>query len=172
MIALDHGVGYTGRVATTKAIHDLPKSRTPAEQAWDLVRAVIHGGEIVERFGLLAKEMGLSPGTMKALQRLDQGQFLSMRDVARGLGCDPSYVTGLVDELAEHGLVERRSHPEDRRVKTVVLTPEGVRAAEHIEAILGVPPSSFEALSDADARQLARLLAKVTTASAIPLPDS
>jgi DNA-binding MarR family transcriptional regulator len=118
--------------------------------------------EIVARMGRLSKEHGLSPGTIKALLRVRRGGYLSMRDVARGLGCDPSYVTGLVDELAEHGLAERQGHPDDRRIKTVVLTPKGVELADRIEQLFGEPPASFAALSRAEAEQLTRILAKVT----------
>jgi DNA-binding MarR family transcriptional regulator len=138
--------------------------RNPSERAWDLVRELITAGEMVERMGRLSKEHDLSPGSIKALQRLRRGGHLSMRDVARSLGCDPSYVTGLVDELAQHGLVERQSHPDDRRVKTVVLTQEGVAVADQAEQILGTPPAAFEALTDREAEQLVRLLAKVTSA--------
>lgn len=117
---------------------------------------------MLERMGLLSKEAGLSPGAIKTLQRLRRGGNPSMRDIARGMGCDPSYVTGLVDELARHGLVERQTHPEDRRIKTVVLTSQGVKVADRIELTFATPPTSFEALSDAEAEQLARILAKVT----------
>lgn len=139
-----------------------PPLRTPPERAWDLVRELISGGEVVERMARLSKDTDLSPGSIKALQRLRRGGYLSMRDVARGLGCDPSYVTGLVDELADHALVERQSHPEDRRIKTVVLTPKGIEVAERIERTVGTPPAAFEALTEREAEQLARILAKVT----------
>jgi DNA-binding MarR family transcriptional regulator len=136
--------------------------RTPPERAWDLVRELISGGEMLERMARLSKETGLPPGSLKALQRLRQGGYLSMRDIARGLGCDPSYVTGLVDELVEHGLVERQNDPNDRRVRTVVLTPAGVSVADRMEQMLGVPPASFDALTEREAEQLARILTKVT----------
>ena len=136
--------------------------RSPVEEAWDLMRDVLSDGEVVDRMGGLSKETGLSPGMMKALQRLRRDRFLSMRDMARGLGCDPSYITGLVDELASRGLVERQSDPDDRRVKTVVLTADGVRTAGRIGAVLGVPPVAFGVLTEPEARNLADLLSKVT----------
>jgi DNA-binding MarR family transcriptional regulator len=38
--------------------------------------------------------------------------------------------TWLVDRLEERGLVERRTPPNDRRVKTIVLTALGIKTRE------------------------------------------
>jgi DNA-binding MarR family transcriptional regulator len=165
MIGHSHRLPYTKGVAPTQThrVQNTESSlRTPSEQAWDLVRQLISGGEIVGRMARLSKEKDLSPGSIKALQHLRRGGYLSMRDIARSLGCDPSYVTGLVDELAQHGLVERQSHPDDRRIKTVVLTSAGIEVADEVEQSFGTPPAAFDALSDREAEQLARILAKVT----------
>lgn len=144
------------------------ETRSGPQRAWELVRDLISGGEVVERMGRLSKETGLSPGAIKALQRLRRGGDASMRDIARGLGCDPSYVTSLVDELALQGLVERQAHPEDRRIKVVVLTERGAEVAGRIELTFATPPASFEALTEAEAQQLARILAKVTPGGVSP----
>jgi DNA-binding MarR family transcriptional regulator len=40
--------------------------------------------------------------------------------------------TWLVDRLEERGLVERRTPPNDRRVKTIVLTPLGIRTQQRL----------------------------------------
>jgi DNA-binding MarR family transcriptional regulator len=45
--------------------------------------------------------------------------------VARSLGVGLSTVTGIVDRLAEQGLVARREDPEDRRITRVEPTPRG-----------------------------------------------
>jgi DNA-binding MarR family transcriptional regulator len=36
----------------------------------------------------------------------------------------------LIDRLERHGAVERRPDPSDRRVKSLALTPEGIRLRE------------------------------------------
>ncbi len=149
-------------MAKTKAERSVSRARTASERAWDLLREVTSGGEMAERMRRLCETYGLPPGPIKALQHLHRGGYPSMRDVARSLGCDPSYVTGLVDDLARHGLVERQNHPHDRRVKTVVLTPRGVTVAHDIEETFGAPPASFDVLSPTEAEHLARLLTKVT----------
>jgi DNA-binding MarR family transcriptional regulator len=50
---------------------------------------------------------------------------ISQRDLAQTLGLDPSQVVVLIDELAEAGLVERRTAPTDRRANLVVATDRG-----------------------------------------------
>jgi DNA-binding MarR family transcriptional regulator len=137
------------------------KSKRERARAWSLVRELMAGGEMAERMRQISATYDLAPGPIKALQHLHRQGHLSMRDIARALGSDPSYVTALVDDLAEHGLVERQSHPGDRRIKTVVLTAKGIKVAEHVEQTFGTPPRSFDALSSAEAEQLARILGKV-----------
>src|SRR4029079_10160023 len=85
-------------------------------------------GEAHDRVHRICGELGLSPPLLKAfvhLGTLDHDGGLRMSDLAAHWCCDASYVTTLADGLQERGLVERRAHPTDRRVKTIVLTPEG-----------------------------------------------
>ena len=89
---------------------------------------------------------------------------ISMGDMARGLGCDPSYITALVDDLDAQGLATREPSPVDRRVKIIVLTEAGRELAGEIRAVLSVPPSTFAALSKAELGQLRDLLDKVISA--------
>lgn len=51
----------------------------------------------------------------------------NMRSLAQSLGCDPSYVTGIIDKLLQMNLVARSECPSDRRKKRVHLTEEGTR---------------------------------------------
>ena len=48
-----------------------------------------------------------------------------MSRLAHVLRCEPSNVTGLVDRLEKHGLVERRPDPQDRRVKLIAPSEAG-----------------------------------------------
>ena len=75
----------------------------------------------------ILREMCLTPGHLKALAVLDPDEPRPMRAMADALACDASMVTWLVDRLEERGLVERRTSPTDRRVKTLILTPLGIR---------------------------------------------
>lgn len=72
-----------------------------------------------------------------------------MRAMADALTCDPSMATWFVDRLEERGLVERRPHPTDRRVKTVSLTPLGLRTRARVIEALFEPPEELLALDGA-----------------------
>lgn len=49
----------------------------------------------------------------------------SQRDTARALGMSEAALSRLVDHLEADGLVERRSHPNDRRIKMLHLAAAG-----------------------------------------------
>jgi DNA-binding MarR family transcriptional regulator len=109
-----------------------------------------------DRLALL-RELGLTPGHMKALGVLDPEEPKPMRALADALSCDASMVTMIVDRLEERGLVERRVLLDDRRVKTLVLTPRGIQTRTHLAEAMSEPPEALldlkmarlEALRDA-----------------------
>lgn len=105
-----------------------------------------------------AQELGLTPGHVKALYALDAQQPRSMGEIADALVCDPSNATWLVDRLEERDLIERRPHPSDRRVKTVVLTRAGVTLKNQLIARMSQPPADLAALDRNELEQLARAL--------------
>jgi MarR family transcriptional regulator, organic hydroperoxide resistance regulator len=136
-----------------------------AEEAFERLRRIAFEGEHVERMAALGVSKKLSPGVIKTLVRLGREDGVSMGDMARSLGCDPSYITALVDDLDARGLAHREAAPYDRRVKIIVLTEAGRALAASIDAVLSVPPAAFSALSPAELRQLRDLLDKVLAAS-------
>jgi DNA-binding MarR family transcriptional regulator len=110
-------------------------------------------GQIGKRMGVLA-EFGLTPGHFKALQMLEPGEPRTMGACAEALACDASTATWLIDRLEERGLVERQASSVDRRVKSVVLTPQGIKVKQQIGKKFYEPP---EALLELDDKTLARL---------------
>jgi DNA-binding MarR family transcriptional regulator len=137
-----------------------------AEDAFERLRRITFEGEHVERMAALGTRTKLSPGVIKTLMRLVKEDGVSMGEMARGMGCDPSYITALVDDLDERGLARREPAPYDRRVKIIVLTDAGRKLANEIDSVLSVPPAAFDALSQAELRQLRDLLEKVLAARA------
>jgi DNA-binding MarR family transcriptional regulator len=135
-----------------------------ADDAFDRLRRIAFEGEQAERMSALGTRTKLSPGVLKMLVRLARTDGISMGELARGIGCDPSYITALVDDLAQRGLAGREPDSLDRRVKTVVLTTKGRALAEEIHSVLSVPPASFNALTRSELRQLRDLLDKVVLA--------
>jgi MarR family transcriptional regulator, organic hydroperoxide resistance regulator len=143
-----------------------------AEDAFERLRRVAFDGEHVERMASLGARLQLSPGVIKTLMRLSKQDGMSMGEMARGIGVDPSYITALVDDLDARVLARREPAPYDRRVKIIVLTDAGRAVARDIEQVLSVPPAAFATLSQAELRQLRDLLDKVLVASDRAVPGS
>ena len=135
-----------------------------AEDAFERLRRIAFEGEQQERMAALTTRTQLSPGLIKTLVRVSQSGGISMGDMARGIGCDPSYITALVDDLADRGMARREPDPSDRRVKIIVLTERGRDVAKEVQSVLSVPPASFAALNRSELRQLRDLLDKVVEA--------
>ncbi len=104
----------------------------------------------------IAQELGLTPGHLKALFVLDAERARSMGEIAEALMCDPSNATWLVDRLDERELIERRPHPSDRRVKTVVLTPAGSTLKNQVIDRMSQAPPDLTALDREELEELAR----------------
>jgi DNA-binding MarR family transcriptional regulator len=137
-----------------------------AEEAFDRLRRIAFEGEHIEKMAALVAQTELSPGVIKILMRLSRGNGSSMGEMARSIGCDPSYITALVDDLADHGLATREPGRIDRRVKMVVLTAKGKKLAEEIQSVLSVPPPAFGALTPTELQKLRDLLDKIVAADA------
>jgi DNA-binding MarR family transcriptional regulator len=142
-------------------------STQAARDAWAAMSALFMDGEAHDRVHRICTELELSPPLLKAfmhLGTLDGDGGLRMSDLAETWGFDASYVTALADGLQERGLAERQPHPTDRRVKTIVLTTEGLAKRARALEMLSEPPSAFASLSAAEQRQLRDLLQKLTAA--------
>ncbi len=99
-----------------------------AEQAWALM-AVFVLDVVQPHFDAAVAEFDLASTQAFALMELARSSPIPMRELARLLRCDPSNVTGVTDRLEARGLVERRSEPRDRRVRTLCRTgSRGLRA--------------------------------------------
>jgi len=83
---------------------------------------------------------------------------VSQAEVAAWLNIEPIALVRLLDKLCEEGLVERRAHPTDRRVRTLWLTPAAQPVLERIleinrmvrgEAFVGLPDTARDSLIEA-----------------------
>jgi DNA-binding MarR family transcriptional regulator len=117
-----------------------------------------------QRFLTACEEIELSPPALKALLSLHPAQAVPMRVLAGKWRCDASWVTALVDQLEERGYAERRVLPNDRRVRTVVITELGLKAARQALAAIAEPPPTLHNLTAKEQAQLHRLLAKLAPA--------
>jgi DNA-binding MarR family transcriptional regulator len=108
----------------------------------------------------VSEALGVSWARVRALRRL-AAEPLTMRALATELAADPPYVTLIVDDLEELGLVERRPHPGDRRAKLVSLTASGRNAAARAEQMLDEPPAALSELAPDELDALLRVLERL-----------
>jgi DNA-binding MarR family transcriptional regulator len=138
-----------------------PRKADVAADAW---RALLnYFFQNRDRHVALAATFGLTVGDMKTLLSLDPEQPKPMRALAQEWKCDASNVTWLVDRLEERGLVERRTLPADRRVKTIAITPAGVQLKAELLERMYEPPEALLALPRADLDALVQALRKLAS---------
>src|ERR687887_1522947 len=125
---------------------------------------------LLKRLGFRAKEQamsayegtGLSPYHHAVLVALDEDAHETQGSIADALGYDRGQLVGLLDELEEKGLVERRRDPKDRRRHIVRLTPDGKRMLRRLRALARQIEDEFLApLSDEQRADLHALLLRL-----------
>ena len=107
-----------------------------------------------------AATMGLSMPLCGVLWQLRPDRPASMGTIAEFMHCDASNVTSMVDKLENRGLLRRQSSPEDRRVKLIALTDEGLEFREALFSRVCEPQPWILALDEQDQLELARILRK------------
>jgi DNA-binding MarR family transcriptional regulator len=128
-----------------------------ARRAWRAMSEIVLDED---RKLAVSEALGLSFARVRALRRLAT-QPLTMRALAERLAADPPYVTLMVDDLEQRGLVQRMPHPEDRRAKLVELTAAGRAAAARADAILDEPPAALRDVPAEDLTALLRVLERL-----------
>ncbi|MFD8008695.1 MarR family winged helix-turn-helix transcriptional regulator [Streptomyces sp. NPDC058955] len=111
-------------------------------------------------FTVAAASENLTASQGKALTVLRRGP-VAMRALAETMTCDASNITGIIDRLEKRGLVRREADASDRRVKNVILTPDGERVADAIRARMRVTQEGLESLGAEDRDRLRSLLERV-----------
>ena len=69
------------------------------------------------------------------LFRLREQEGLSQVDLADVLELQPISLVRLLDRLVEHGLLERRHDPKDRRANRLFLTPRGRELVDSLDSL-------------------------------------
>jgi MarR family transcriptional regulator, transcriptional regulator for hemolysin len=82
-----------------------------------------------------AKTRGTTRAQWIVLFRLREQEGLSQVDLAEILELQPISLVRLLDRLVEHGLVERRSDPRDRRANRLFLTVSGRQLANDLDSL-------------------------------------
>jgi MarR family transcriptional regulator, transcriptional regulator for hemolysin len=106
----------------------------------DLKRQLV--AQLVESSRLLrnyiehrAKNHGTTRAQWIVLFRLRQQEGLSQVDLADVLELQPISLVRLLDRLVEHGLLERRHDPKDRRANRLFLTASGRQLVDDLDGL-------------------------------------
>jgi DNA-binding MarR family transcriptional regulator len=110
--------------------------------------------------GTCLETLGLTYAQAKLLWRLEVGDKLSLKELARRCGVDPSNLAGIVDQLTDRKLVLSRSAAHDKRVRIIRLTADGVRLRRRLVACLSQNPA-IHALPPERQDQLLEILREV-----------
>jgi MarR family transcriptional regulator for hemolysin len=112
----------------------------PNRMSLDLKRQLV--AQLVESSRLLrnyidnrAKERGTTRAQWIVLFRLRQQEGLSQVDLAEVLELQPISLVRLLDRLVEHGLLERRHDPKDRRANRLFLTKKGRQLVDDLDSL-------------------------------------
>lgn len=98
---------------------------------------------------------------------LEPNQPVPMKSLSSFLSCDPSNITGIVEQLVSEGLVERKEATHDRRIKTVTLTEKGLRLRDKfLEITTSTRLPHLDQLTEDETEQLMTILGKATATSA------
>src|SRR5256886_8813709 len=125
---------------------------------------------LLKRRGFSAKEQTMKAYEQTGLQPYHHGILTVLGDrssetqgaIADALGYDRGQLVGLLDELEEQGLVERRRDANDRRRHLVSLTPEGKRTLRRLRALSRQTEDEFlEPLSNDERATLHALLLRL-----------
>jgi DNA-binding MarR family transcriptional regulator len=112
---------------------------------------------LLKRLGFLLKDRthsafestDLSPHHYAVLALLEEDPRETQAMIADALGYDRSHLVGILDELEERGLIERKRDPSDRRRHLVSLTADGKRALTKLRDIVTQLDDEFFAPLDA-----------------------
>ena len=145
----------------------IPVKASPKTEARLPAELVASNLFLLKRLGFTAKQrsideyerFGLSPYHHGILALLEGSAPETQAEIADALGYDRGTLVGLLDELEERDLVERKRNPEDRRRHLVRLTADGKRMLEKLRALSRRLEDEFLApLDDEQRAQLHALL--------------
>jgi len=129
-------------------------------EAGRLSRLLVYTAEETKaHFGRAVQPLGISVPAARALLQIVAP--IPMRELAGNLAYDPSYLTGLADELEQSGLIVRVAGT-DRRVKLLQLTEAGEAMRKSIGKAVGVGEPLTSRLDAEDRAALLRILEKLS----------
>jgi DNA-binding MarR family transcriptional regulator len=136
-----------------------PGDKAPSTLAFLLSQVGFYASR---RFAQRLAALDLHPPEFRVLNVVDAAEGQSQQAIGEAIQAPASRMVAIVDGLERRGLIERRLHPGDRRIRTLYLTGEGRTllargrkiAMEHEEDLT-------RGMSAADRARLVALLQKI-----------
>jgi DNA-binding MarR family transcriptional regulator len=120
------------------------------------------GAHAAARFAARSADLGLTPPQVGLLGLIAASPGQSQQAVAQLLGMPPSRLVGLVDALADRGLLERRRNRDDRRLNGLHVTDAGkAMLAEIAEIGRAHDDALCRSLDSAERETLRALLSRI-----------
>lgn len=106
--------------------------------------------------------LGLAPAQFMTLLELWKEEGLTQKDLIARLDVEQATMANTITRMERDGLVERKTRPDDRRVKTIIATPKArALQKEAMEAAMTVNRSFLAALEPEEQTQLLDLMRRV-----------
>jgi DNA-binding MarR family transcriptional regulator len=118
--------------------------------------------QTIQRFEDVGRRFSLPSFCVKALHMLSSP--MAMKELGQRFHCDPSFVTSIADLLDARGLGRRETDHKDRRIKNLMLTPEGLQLRERLEREITAIMPWTRALDESERECLLALLRKMNKA--------
>jgi DNA-binding MarR family transcriptional regulator len=125
-------------------------------------------------FDRRVRKLGITRAQWLVLTRLHRQPGASHSELAEMMEVEKATAGRMIDRMEANGWVERRTEPDDRRVKRVYLTVEAERVHKRIWRVAeATVDDALAGLSASESRQLMTLLSRVkrTLVSADDAPD-
>lgn len=144
------------------------ESQDQVEPAVLLANAHAYTGYLLMKLGEFAsagavqalEALDLRPRQVYVLAMLATADSPSQQDVSRQLGIDPNVMVGVIDELEDRGLAQRRRNPRDRRRHVVTLTDTGRQTLREAMALLDQAEEALQATMTPEELTVVRTVAE------------
>lgn len=134
-------------------------SRLTGKPSWLITRLSAHAHRLsTDAFA----QAGARGYHFRILAALDEFGQASQADIGRRTDMDRSDVVAALNELADHGFIERSPDPDDRRRNLVSITRAGIRQLSRLDRELDAAQDTLlEPLSKQERRDLTALLTRL-----------
>lgn len=146
------------QILASACYHGVGFGASSCTQLIDLLRQI--DGPFAQQGG------GLGNSKITLLRQIDEAgrQGLPQSDACAAMHLSPGAMSKICNELEQIGLVERNSHPVDRRIKCLKLTAMGRAHLQTCDTVLGgIAMNAFANLNAVEMEQLLALLLKAST---------